>query len=77
MSDNTQTIYIVERPPESTSDEEHFEKMFPSKAVTILAVLQIVAGSLAFISEVFQVLVLFKPLNVITLGPIIFDNVKQ
>ena len=52
MSGNTQTVYIVERPPECTSDEEHFEKTFPAKAVTILSALQIVAGGLAFISEV-------------------------
>ena len=52
MSGNSKTVYIVEKPSESASEEKHFEKTFPSKTVTILAILQIVTGGLAIVSEV-------------------------
>ena len=52
MSGTSRTVYIIEKPSESASEEKHFEKMFPSKIVTILAIIQIVDGGLAIFSEV-------------------------
>ncbi len=51
-SGDVQTIYIVDKPSYNASKERHFETKFPSKFVTLFAILQIVAGSLAIISEV-------------------------
>ena len=47
-------VYILVQNPltGATSDDKHFEKTFPKKAVLVLSLLQLIAFVIAFISQV-------------------------
>ena len=50
---NIRPVYIlVQNPVTATSNEKHFEKTFPRKVATFLAVVQLAACAMSFISEV-------------------------
>lgn len=51
-------IVIVQAPVAGTSDDDHFKKFFPKKAVKAMSITMLVAGAL---STIFQLILMFLP----------------
>jgi len=51
-------IVIVQAPVAGTSDDDHFKKFFPKKAIKAMSITMLVAGAL---STIFQLILMFLP----------------